>query len=94
MQWAIWAVLGVATSAAMYWTDHMRLYPVHKSGAVLVTGASSGIGECSAIHVYKLARCSHIAVACGNVAMRFIFAHIHPRGNTLQVTVAHDHALR
>ena len=45
MQWSLWAIVGLATSAAMYWVDHSRLYPVHTSGAILVTGASSGIGE-------------------------------------------------
>jgi hypothetical protein len=57
MQWSLWAIVGLATSAAMYWVDHSRLYPVHTSGAILVTGASSGIGEmhtpCSAMHGHR-----------------------------------------
>jgi hypothetical protein len=60
MQWSLWAIVGLATSAAMYWVDHSRLYPVHTSGAILVTGASSGIGEMHTFMHAQVATSQHM----------------------------------
>lgn len=44
------AVLAAVLAAAVFWAEQ-RQYPVHSSGIVLVTGASSGIGRHAAEHL-------------------------------------------
>lgn len=67
----VWAVLGAITGIAIH-LGNTRTFPVHATGGIVVTGASSGIGEsqtwCGATsHDRMQCRCDLWVCACVDV---------------------------
>ena len=51
LRWAGAILLLALAISAVIWLFPARAFPVHASGAVLVTGASSGIGKHLCLHI-------------------------------------------